>query len=584
MMIPLFLSLLVAPAPGGVVVFRDQGATGNIVVVDPTGVTPNEHPALLQGIQLLPIEANGRTALERFLPDRTRLIEDIPGAGRLLLPQSNGSLYRFARPEALGSSFGFLLVDALGDARIVFERPGSGQGGDLDPFVARVAVAPDGASFLAATVKSAGGNVFEVDLATGTAVERTNALPPLTFRETGLALHTAWGVAVSSRGVWRFDRAGAGELEFVPFTGGLPDYFGGDVVLSRNGLHAATIAGNAPTSAHVWSFTTTGSASCESATPTTLSGAGFLPDATDGPYLAVSDDGTHCAWRVEGVTREAFLARTPEALAPVQVTADAHYTDTLDEIGQFLFIPFTNSLVIAVGERSLTGPPFLEGVDYYEVTLSELGAPTFTNLTQTSGDLVAPFLSPSTLDPLDIFMHPTADRVMVHNGLSGGTGELLLFEPGTQGLTTVLSDVKALDFAELIASDLVFSVRRGALATREMWRLSPLWTGVPVQVMSKPEDQTFERPAVRPDGWLGFVRKTPTAEFVHLYESASGQVSRLTGRPLLYGPNLSFSPDGDLVLNVGQTPSPSVYVRWTPAGLPARLPVLSSPGFVLPGR
>ncbi len=29
-----------------------------------------------------------------------------------------------------------------------------------------------------------------------------------------------------------------------------------------------------------------------------------MPDHLHGPYLAISDDGSHCAWRTEGVARD----------------------------------------------------------------------------------------------------------------------------------------------------------------------------------------------------------------------------------------------------------------------------------------
>ena len=51
--------------------------------------------------------------------------------------------------------------------------------------------------------------------------------------------------------------------------------------------------------------------------PSELSGAGFLPESSAGPYLALSEDGSVAAWRCEGVTREAFVQAVPEPVAHV---------------------------------------------------------------------------------------------------------------------------------------------------------------------------------------------------------------------------------------------------------------------------
>jgi hypothetical protein len=580
----------VAPGPGAeaaagipprVAIFRTTaGGAGDVLLVDPDGLAPIQRPAGLQQVRLLPIEVNGRTELERLFPDRARRHADVPGASRIALPGRTGSLYHHARDEDEGTRFGYFVVDAAGDARVLIERNGTGPAGDQDPWLERVATAPDGLAFLAATVEAAGGDLFEVTL-DGDVVARTRTLPAQPLQAGGLALTATWGIAATAQGVLRFDRTPLDQASPVPFPT-TPAWFAGEVVTSRNGAHAVTIAGDDATAAHAFAFGPSGPAQRASPTPMPLSGAGFLPDALDGPHLAISDDGGTCAWRIDGpISREAFAARLDtQQDASTQITADAHFVDTLDEIGQFLFLPLSGTLVMAIGGVG-NAPNTIEDLDYYAVTLAPDGTPVFANLTGTSGDHQPPFAGGSTIEPIGAALVPGTDRLVVYDE-QGNNGPLLAIE--SSGSTTLADAVRELWFVERVGTTLVFGLER-LVGGQDRPEVHVLAAGAgATQVVGSPGITGDLTDALAgPDGRVAFVLRVPMAEFVWVCNPSALTLDTLTARPLIYGPTLAFTSSGLLALTVGGPFGPTVKIGWDAPGAITRLPVGSGPGFVLPG-
>jgi len=574
-------------AQNGVVVFQGSpGLAGNVAVVDPVAGTPAQHPAGLQGILLLDLDFNGRTEVQQLLPGRPRRIELTPGTARLALPGGNGSLYRFSRVEpGGGTTFGLMWIDAGGAAHSVLELPGTGPAGDVAPFDARLAVDPAGGTVLVATTLAAGGDLLELDLASASVLDRTAALAPLDFGTAGLALSPTWGIAACADRVLRFRRGVPGDALPVPFGASPPRWFSEEVVLSPAGLFAATVAGAGPTLADAWVFGPTGSAVKASKIPMALSGAGFLPESSHGPYLAVSDDGTRCAWRTEGATREAYMAVVPlsgGATTSVHVTADELYLDTLDEIGQFFFRLAAQTLVLSVGELPAAEAPGpgIENLDFYEAQLSPEGATGILNLTVSNGLVAPPFLVPSTLQPQGIALLPTGELVL-HDS-QNGVGDLISAVPGQSGIHVQIADVKSLDWLEPAGSRLVAVVRRSSgNKDREVWTLPASLTGPPTLALSMPDVNLVARMVERADGWVGFVEVDPLKERLWLLDASSGALRKF--RRLLYGPTLAFAPSGELIFSVGAAGTPAVQGAMPPTGSPFRLKLPVAPGFVLPG-
>ncbi|MBK7877653.1 MAG: hypothetical protein IPJ77_18350 [Planctomycetes bacterium] len=131
------------------------GGVGFVRVYDESGVIPAIDLPELTDIRLVDLDLSSRAALEVVSDARARLRDDVPGASRLSLPNGSGSLYHFVR--AAGTSretWGFFVVGADRIARVVIELPAVVPG--IDPFNARIAVAPDGLGLLVATARGGG--------------------------------------------------------------------------------------------------------------------------------------------------------------------------------------------------------------------------------------------------------------------------------------------------------------------------------------------------------------------------------------------------------------------------------------------
>jgi hypothetical protein len=593
MQITALLSCCLASVAAGsnqVALFRGTpGGVGDVVVVDPSGAIAAFTPPGLADITLESLDFNGRTDLSSLAPDSPRLRTDVPGAQRIELPAHSGSLYCYSRVPSAGGPgrrYGLFVVDASGAARSVFEIQGVGPALAGVPFLTRVAIAGDGSHILLATKPTAGGDLFEIELATGHTINRTSSIPPQRFAPAGLQLAPSWGIAATATGVLRFDRASSSNAQPLSFSGAAPAWFSGEVVLSGSGAHAATIAGDAFDSARVFAFDPIGAATQVSSQPALLSGAGFLPEASHGPYLAISDDGSQCAWRTEGASREAFVARVPLAQPPFeeQVTANANYMDTLDEIGQFVFRAFSTRLSIAVGELSTNGPGAIENLDVYEVTLPASGPAAIQNLTLSNGLAQPPFNAVSSLKPDALIAAPASDAVVFFNQRSGGTGDLLTAGPTSGGSIVLVPDVKSVEFIERAGSDLLVSLRRSVGAkNRELYRIGAPYTAASSALLTVDGADDFVRQAARADGTFVFVQHKATAESLWRLTPLAPAPALFTNRPLDYGPTLGFAANGGAVFSVDPGANNSIFALWSSNGPVHRLPVPVGPGFVLPG-
>jgi hypothetical protein len=582
-----FLSLLPL-AQSGLVVFQGApGGVGAVVEVDPSATSPAAPVAGLDGLTLLPLDATGRLELDGLRSDVPRFRSDIPGASRLVLPSDGGSLYRYSRPAAVGLEFGLFVVDGAGRARRVFARNGVGPAGDQPPFISRVAVAPSGAALLVITTLPAGGDVIEVDLASGAELNRTSNIAPQRFVAGGVHYRAAWGVLASPAGVWRFAVGSQGDATPIAFPAPPSARFSGEVVFSSNGQWAVTTAGPAADELDVYAFTSSGGATAVTAAPARLSPAGYLPDHLHGPYLAISDDGSHCAWRLEtDVSREAFLGRVPQ-LAPApgdHLTQDSNFLDTIDEIGDFFFRPASNVLVFAAGERSDNGPPVIENIDLYSAQLPAVGGANLLNLTQSSSDPLPPFVVPAELKPQTTALEPGTSRVLMHTRYSGGTGELIAADTSSTGFTVLIPHAKEVHFIERAGADTLVALRRSnGSKPVEVFRIDANWNPPGAPLLSVSSLHVLDRFAAGPGGWAAFVERTLTKERLWRFDPSSNALLKFSERALYFGPTLSWAPTGELGLSVGQGGTLSLFGAWPRASSVLRLPLPVGPGFLLPG-
>lgn len=566
----------------------ESGKAGNVKVFDTAGGAA-QGPAALQGIHLVPIDFGGRVALLDYQPNRPRRIDDVPAAGRLLLPGGGGSLYRYARKESDGTTtWGWMQIDGGGVARSVWEFSDGGVG--ADPFVGELAVAPDGDVVLVATTLAAGGDLWELDLAQGVGVCRTSALPPADFAGSGLALGVDFGVALASSGIFRFERATPGDAALVAYANcAPPTWFGREVVLSANGLWAATIAGSAPDAAHPYVFDGCHDAIEVDATPRELAGAGFLPNHLAGPYLAVSDDGTRAAWSVLEPTPEVYLALVPQVGpgAGVHVTHDGLFDPFLDEIGLYGFLP-SGTLHLGVGDRLDASLGGLTRMDLFVAGLASDGVSlTVSDLSQSTGSSYPPFDYYPTLQADRVALSPDREWSVVFSDPNGGDGRVVIVPTDGHGVVPLpaVTGIEKLAFFELCDTHVMVGGER-ELANgdvQEVYRI-PYGFFTQANVVVPISDDELGASHVRPDGWAGMA--TPNAQggqWMWRFDLGAGTSHKLTNRSFDYGPTVWLDAGGTLACSIGELDNPSIFLAWPAVGPVKRLQAVPTKGFVLPG-
>ncbi|MBK7877651.1 MAG: hypothetical protein IPJ77_18340 [Planctomycetes bacterium] len=585
------LASLALPAlAGSVSIFLGApGGTGSIRVLDEFGTVPAQDPAALQGIRLLDFDLAGRAALERLDEDRSRRFEDVAGAARVRLAEGRGSLYHFVRAEGTpDAAFGWFVIDRDGAPRLLAEAPANAWG--ADPFVERVAVAPGGESVLVATRFEDGGDLYELDVESGTATPRTSALPPFDFGGKGLLLAATFGAAAHASGLLRFDRATCDDVQPVAFDAATPPWFAREIVASSNGAFAATIAGEDQGLAHPFVFGASGSARCFCDEPTAMSGAGLLPDAPNGPWLAVSDDAAACAWRVgigHAYSRELYVASAPAQSAPAAVehlTRDALFEPYLDEVGVFVFTP-ARELLFAAGDPGANGSLFRR-MDVFRAAIEPAtGATSVRNLSVTSGEAVPPFLTYPALEPQRVAWSRSARSFLLFEP-NAGLGRLLrVGAPGCEdeGLDELLGEITNLDMLETAGDDVLFAVRTVDEPDDRGIQSVPVdLDDDPDLVLPLSSAAHVDRSIVGPDGSCAFVTAQGGSEFVWRLPHG-GSARLLTSRPLQYGRAFGYTHTGSVLLSVGPAAGPTQFVAWRANGTVRRLQSTSAGGAVLPG-
>ena len=539
----------------------------------------DSRPADLQGIELLSLECIGRTRLEELSPDACRRLSDVPGAARLVLPRERGSLYRYRRRDDAGSAYGYFLIDRGGGAFSLFELRGTGPTGNDDPLTRRVAVGRDARSFLVASSPEAGGDVYEVELARHGVVNRTENVPPLDVTRNGLALLTDFGVVVSTTGVYRFERQPFAQVEALT----LPtprNWYGSDVVTSADQSTVAFVAGTGQDRALVFTLGRTGPILQSSERSMPIRGAGFLPDAQGGPWMALSSDGSYVAWCSD---EEAFVHETGFGARSVDthLSGDATLESTLNDTGVLAFFD-ADSLLFAGGREGSEG---VEKADLFRIDLTR-GSSAFaiTNLTRTSGQTNPPF---------------DYGTLRVRDGLRlvPGTGELLLHErkPDDHGflrrvtsagaVSTLLDHVSAFETADVAGRFLAVTVTRppgvdDPLLERRSLLQIPLAGTAPIPILLPAGSRLSRRVGSRSfDRFAGVLEFTGYEQIGRIGLPAPAGLG-ISALGLLFGPTTGALADGSFVGTTSVAGLPLVF-RWSDQDLSVLR--FGVPGFVLPG-
>ena len=529
----------------------------------------------LESVEMLGVEFNGRTDFARFLPSSPRLRTDVPG-GRIVLPSGFGSLYHYRCPAGPGFQYGFLWVDAQGLPHVVLERSGSGPNGTLDPFVARVAISLDGASFLAATTLAAGGDLLEVDLVGNLVESRTATQPPLDFGPAGLVLGDSFGVGVSSTGVWRFERVSGAAAVRVPLRSPPATWFAREIARSENGSRVITIAGSAANSAHAWILGATGGAVRASSIASTFAGAGFQPDVPNGPFLTVSDDGSLSAWKTADGTGEAWLRDAAVGTAAVQLTQTPIFEDTLEEVGVLTIAG--SRLVFGVGEAEVGGG--YNKADLFQASMPG-GQLVLENLTASSGQTQPPFTLVPEIEPETMFCMPGCQSFVVLDDV--GSSNTLLAVDTAGNRTTILPALKDVWLIERVGPNLIAVVNRDLPGEPlQVHRFDAGLAGSLIGTITGVDGAA--RPTVGDGDWLAFVTPIPVfGEFLWRVDAALGTLERLVPRQLIYGTSKVFTGGGELRLSVGGDIAPAQFVVWPTTPPPFRIGKAATPARLLPG-
>jgi hypothetical protein len=590
------LFLAGAPSAQATLFQGPPGGKGDVLVFAAPG-TAHTRPPELQGIVLLPVDATGRSDFTRFQPDQPRLESDVPLAARLVLPHGHGSLYRYRRERGGGADFGYFVVRANGLASFLAAFAGTGPTGSDDPIPSPVAVSSDGDALLVATGAAAGGDLFEIEVESGTVHALTTGLPPLDVLPQGLAVLPRWGVALTSRGPLRFLRGGgtpvsvalnarsaAGSIGHNPPRPRPPalTYFGNGIARSADGSTVAVIAGTSASQAHVFTFGAAGPSVCVNDGAAPIADPGFGTDA--GPTLALSPDGRRAAWKTFPGSGECFSREVPLLPTPTEthVTGDLHFADTLNDTGVIAFFD-PDSVVLLVGEANGAGG--VEKADLYRARFPlGGGAPVFTNLTGTSGDMQAPFLEKGDLETTDgIYQIPGDQGVVCFVPGSSGQGRILRLDATNASVDVLRTGVEALDFVEHAGASFVLGIVHEGTLQKEL-----------VQV---PFDHTLPAPSLgffAPAEGMAHRAGNAAGTFAGILNVTGGQIlgqlflptgagSRFSDTPAVYGSMLGFDGRGAVLASV-HTAQGSYFLSWPASGATELYQPGPGTGHVLPAN
>jgi hypothetical protein len=567
----------------------DKRGAGSVRLCTENSSEFSTHP-WLHGLRLLDCVPASRTPLDESFAARAHLRTDLEQGTRVELPGGRGSVYHYQRAGPGGSCrFGFFAIDAAAQARVLIELP---SGPDAsDPFLESLASEADGSSLLVATQPAAGGDLWQLFLDGSPALDRTEGIAPQVFGRDSCFLSASLGAAVSTTGVLRFDPASNDCAETVGFgVENTPAWLGLELMPSAGGAFVALIAGDSPLAARPFVVGAAGPVQCRSALPDVIPGAGCLPEAQNGPWLAVSDDGELCAWRVgdsHGYTysRELFLARhDPEGQdALVHVTRDGVFEPYIDEIGLVFFRP-DRQLVFLAGDPGANGS-LLSRADLFCATLDGGGGLGLSNLSRTSGEGQPPFLSYGTLEPLRLRVQAESGRALLY-GRDPAGHQLLQVDPDSSGAQLVESGVEELGLIEpdggewIVGMDVPGSGGETGLCQVEVE------DQVEIQILlDLPSFGGATRTLHNPfeGDWFACICAEGPIEHAWQVDVSHGTVRQFSTNDLVFGRSMAYTPSGALILSVLVQDGASMFMVWPGNGPPHALWPVPQAGFVLPG-
>ncbi len=364
---------------------------------------------VLADVELLPLELAGFARRDRLLAGVVRPVAGAPAA-HVRLP-GGGSLY-LARG---GGQTLLLHVRSDGGVAPAFAAPDAGAPG----LQAQVHVSSDALQVLLSTVA---GDVWLVDLAGGK--PRSLSLPGAPPADpTSLRVSATRAFFVAGGALHAADLGAPGPA--APFALGPAGHVAlPELALSADGLNVAVVTQDALGARLVHVLD-------EALQPHQITQAPGLYDTPSyaspyGPWLALSPDGARIAWRATiGPATEVFLKDVPAPAPALQLTADGTFADTIDNVGVLGFSA-NGKLHFMAGEAQIGGGlGALGSADLFTATQGAGGSLALSNLTNTSGTPIPPFLQPGELELLDTALDPPGERLLLVVDPDGGDAALL---------------------------------------------------------------------------------------------------------------------------------------------------------------
>ena len=319
--------------------------------------------------------------------------------------------------------------------------------------------------------------------------------------------------------------------------------------------------------------------------PAAISPAGFAPAYENGPFWALSSDGSRAAWVADVAgSSELFTAAVPTNVpsAPTHVSQDAVFDPFLEEVGVLGI--FQGRLLALFGDRS-ADPFSITAGDVYEIDLGANGSFTARNVTGTSGDAVAPFTAYGMIEPRGVWWLPGPSRLLIADTYA--TATLRGVNPVTGGVVNLCYPCLPPERVEHVAGHVVL-VEGVDYATANTTRLLsvPDHLGVAAQELATlPAEDEAIRLVAAPDGRVSFVdaELDDVGSLIRI-DAATGAVEMLQATPTIWGPTLAVSPTGETLASQGDEDSAAQFLTWPPTAPGSPVFAATSPGFVLPGN
>ena len=510
-------------------------------------------PALLEWTDLAPapIDFSGRCRLLSGLPGTPQLRNDSSQGSRILLPWEAGSLWLLSGRRAGTPGFALVHVRPDGSPRLLLAQDALAFG--ESPFLPKVSISPDASGVLVATRLDAGGDLYEFDLSRGVAALRTGQLPPLDFGIDGVWLGDTWGFGIAGDGPYRFLRQPGASAQRVQVQGVPPQVWRRDASMNTSCGAAVAVAGTAPAAWLPFVFGSSGDARAASTMPQNIAPAGFAPEVSFGPFLALCNDGITAAWCVDDSNAmnepftDLFLGRAGLIPQTMVATGDQQMVDTVNEIGSVIPAP-AGGAIFAVGEPNDPSEGGLEGAEVMSAEMDSAGALTLQNLSRTSTDTAWPLFSNSEptwtpaqfvlLDDEFALIHEDDEKLLIT--LSLITGQR----------TTVLNEVREVYWAEPagVAGGWAAAVERDDSARLQQ----VIGSASPTQLASvldpgSPTAQFLYPVACRPDSTVAYARRDGGLEFLDVADVALLQIHRWSPTPASFTPPFAFLRPGGLL-------------------------------------